>query len=166
MITNRSAMELSGISENQPTPYQTEHGRSAGSVGVKSSRLTSRLLVSSQQVLRVCEILDGERPRVKLVMQQPLPGRLIKSPARSERSRLTITCASMKPPPPTTHESAYQAWMSGGSVGLGHWLANYKEHTTKRRNFTTDEYACWVAECRAEERRMTGENNEFCQPRH
>lgn len=59
--------------------------------------------------------------------------------------------------------AAYAAWMSGGSAGLGLWLAGYKEKTTKRRYFTTEEYAQWVADCRAMELAETGSNSEFCQ---
>ena len=58
---------------------------------------------------------------------------------------------------------AYAAWMSGGSAGLGLWLAGYKERTTKRRYFSIEEYAQWVGDCKAMELRETGINSEFCE---
>jgi hypothetical protein len=59
-------------------------------------------------------------------------------------------------------QDAYAAWMSGGSIGLGLWLARYKEKTTGRRNFTAEEYGRWVDDCRIKELRLTGQNEEFC----
>lgn len=66
-------------------------------------------------------------------------------------------------PPRGTGHDAYHAWMSAGSIGLGLWLANYKEVTTGHRNYTIEEYGRWVAECRTLEYDHTGTNDEFCQ---
>jgi hypothetical protein len=59
-------------------------------------------------------------------------------------------------------QDAYAAWMSCGSMGLGLWLARYKEKTTGRRFFTVEEYGHWVDDCLRRELELTGENNEFC----
>jgi len=62
----------------------------------------------------------------------------------------------------TKEQNAYDAWMMGGSMALGHWLADYKESTTGRRTFTVVEYGLWVDMVRSMEFRLTGENSEFC----
>jgi len=161
MTINHSAMESSGILESQPTPDLIEHGHSDGLVDVKSSRLMSKLSISSHVFLRVCTIADM-RLHVRLQVQTPRHGHLADRRHKGERSHLVITSQAIKPPPLTTDEAAYNAWMSGGSIGLGLWLANYKERTTKRRSFTVDEFATWATATRREEFFRTGANSEFC----
>lgn len=130
-------------------------------MAVKSSRLMSKLSISSHVFLRICTITRAHM-HIQLQVQTPRHGYLNDRRHKGERSHLVIGSQTIKPLPLTADESAYEAWMSGGSIGLGLWLANYKERTTKRRNFTVDEFAVWVSKTRREELRQTGENNEFC----
>lgn len=60
-----------------------------------------------------------------------------------------------------THD-AYTAWMSAGSIGLGLWIANHKEHTTGKRNYTVEEFGQWCAHVRSLELQATGKHSEFC----
>jgi hypothetical protein len=52
--------------------------------------------------------------------------------------------------------AARNAWRSGGNAGLGLWLASFKEKTTNKRAFTTDEVAYWAGIVQQEERDADG----------
>ena len=54
----------------------------------------------------------------------------------------------MPPLHPTTLEAARRAWLSGGSVGLGLWLAAHKRHLGHNPHYTTAEYGALVRQVR------------------
>ena len=162
MTINRSDTELSGISESKPTPRPINNGRSAGSVAVKSLRLKSVLSLSNTRLSLVLAI-SGRH-----ISPRPEPDypACPKCGVRVVSAGMCVPCRRKTETPPVkltkAGQEAYNAWMSGGSAGLGLWLAGHKEQTTWRRYFTVEEYDAWVKMVRAMELQLTGKNNEFC----